>query len=73
MCSESKARYVFEGRVIRLNAQDYNDMWQNFVPHMSEGQWLAELSNLDDWFESRGKKKGWYFLLSSLLQRKTLR
>lgn len=64
--------YVFEGRVIRLKPKDYNDLWQNYVPWLTEGQWLRELCSLDDWLENKGQTKNWYWLLTSLLSKKKI-
>lgn len=63
--------YVFEGNVIRLTARDYNELWQNYLPDLTESQWLWELTKLDDYMEGKtGNKKSWYFTFTAILRKK---
>lgn len=62
--------YVFEGRVIKLNAKDYDRFWRNYVPWMKEEQYLWELTNIDDWLESNGSQSNWFWQLGGALKKK---
>lgn len=66
----SRADYRFQGRVIRLKADDY-ERWRD-IYHAAFEDFDACLQSADDWIakQDENKRKGWFFVVSGMLRKR---
>lgn len=66
---ENKMGYEFNGKVIRLTTEDFNN-WLKMTGWMREGLW-EELDSRDEWYAQQDEsvQKKWFFSTSKYLQK----
>lgn len=68
------SKYYFEGKIIRLNAKDYNSWYDSFCYYLSEPEYLRTLTEIDDYLASNildrtSKKMNWFMMVSKILEK----
>jgi hypothetical protein len=69
--AESRGKYIFEGRTVRLIERDFTQWCQSFH---AIGDLRGELQALDDWLQGENvpeaKRRNWFQVVSRILRRK---